>query len=274
MYDIIPLPSSNYGTRGGGSPIGVILHCIGLPFEDVIESFTRGKVSAHYFIPQLTMQEIIKKHPELVEGMSFKYPGAVPVISFVPEEQSAWHAGISSWKNWNELSLCEKSLNACTIGIEFHAPGYNDIDANDISHFVEYSQPQMQTGIALIKDITKRWNIDAENILAHSDVAFLRAEGPSKTDPGPYFPWHMLERDKLGVFDDIGGIEGDEIYVQSKLRKIGYNCPQSGILDKPTKHCINAYRLRFMGDKWRAFNGEIDAQLLEKLYYHCGGDDE
>ena len=54
-----------------------------------------SKVSSHYFI---------------------KDNGSI--INLVPDLYEAWHAGISSWKNY-------KSLNKCSIGIEINNSGHN-----------------------------------------------------------------------------------------------------------------------------------------------------
>ena len=63
---------------------------------DAIKKLTnfKSKVSSHYFI---------KKNGE--------------ILTLVPDLYIAWHAGISSWKNY-------KSLNKYSIGIEISNPGH------------------------------------------------------------------------------------------------------------------------------------------------------
>ena len=43
--------------------------------------------------------------------------GALEIINLVPDLFEAWHAGVSSWKNF-------KSLNKNSIGIEITNPGH------------------------------------------------------------------------------------------------------------------------------------------------------
>ena len=65
----------------------------------------KSKVSSHY---------LIKKNGDL--------------ISLVPDLYEAWHAGVSSWKNY-------KSLNKNSIGIEItnpgHQHGYKNFSSNN-----------------------------------------------------------------------------------------------------------------------------------------------
>ena len=55
----------------------------------------RSKVSSHYFI---------KNNGE--------------ILNLVPDLFKAWHAGVSSWKNFN-------FLNTYSIGIEINNPGHD-----------------------------------------------------------------------------------------------------------------------------------------------------
>ena len=91
----------------------------------------------------------------------------------------AWHAGISSWKNF-------KSLNKSSIGIEISNPGH-------YFNYKKFSKKQIQSIKDLSKFLIRKYKIDKKNILGHSDIAPDR-----KKDPGEKFPWKDLSKFKLG----------------------------------------------------------------------------
>lgn len=274
MYDIIKISSPNYRIRKCHDPISIIIHSIGCSLRDSLKTLTHQEsgVSAHYFIPSVTGAELKSLYPDIFQDAKLNYPEKTPVISIVPEELSAFHAGVSSWKDWNKLDGCAYGLNDCSIGIEFHSEGYAKGDGSDLFFFTGYTDSQIQAGAELIQDILKRWPIDAKNILAHSDIAFTRPNGELKTDPGPLFPWRDLyERYGIGTYPNkkISNICYNDVKsVQAKLADLGYSCPQSGEIDIPTSRCINAYRMHFMHEEWVEFNGDIDQDLLYSLSSH------
>ena len=137
----------------------VILHYTGMQSE--IESIKRltnqkTKVSCHYLINR--------------KGL---------IIRMVKDKNIAWHAGKSKWKNFI-------NLNNFSIGIELvnkgHQFGYQNYTINQINNL-----------ISLCKKLKKKYKIDTENFLGHSDIAPLR-----KVDPGEKFPWKKLSKFKLG----------------------------------------------------------------------------
>lgn len=278
------MPSLNYSSRGEQQPIAIIVHAMGTSLDKAIRLLTAVEkpLSAHYLVPQLTMRELCTLYPS-VTNTEIKHPDKVPVIAMVSEGNKAFHAGVSCWKDWNLLPGCSNSLNNCSIGIEFHSPGYALGNNSDMFQFAPYTDLQIETGAALIKDISDKWGILGTNILAHSDVsplrlgAFSQTMQPSdmfKTDPGPLFPWKKLYQEyNVGYYPlcnkkPMTGFNNDVKYVQDKLRLIGYACPQSGVLDIKTQYCINAYRMHFMHDIWTCFDGSVSDHLLKHLYYH------
>ena len=75
----------------------IILHYTGMKNEsDAIERLQnpKSKVSSHY---------LIKKNGE--------------ILNLIPDLYEAWHAGVSSWKNF-------RSLNKNSIGVEISNPGH------------------------------------------------------------------------------------------------------------------------------------------------------
>lgn len=285
-YDIISIPSDNFSPEIQINPEFIILHCIGLPFQDVIEGLTKPislgtkglGVSAHYFIPQLSGAELINQGL-LSKEIALSYPKKIPVIQFVPETAKAWHAGRRSY--WGAL----ENMNQYSIGIEFHAPGYG-AQRDDLFHFTPYTQAQLDTGVQLLWDIINRWKINPKNLLAHSDIVPYIPPDPKnnemgariKTDPGPLFPWDFLNTKGLGWLPSMEksfelNIEGSpEDFVRMKLRQLGYYIPEMGSWGLQERYVVNAFRMHYLAHSCpeiidpKAPNfGIIDSKLLSAL---------
>ena len=139
----------------------IIIHYTGMQSE--IESLNRlknvkSKVSCHYFINR--------------KGL---------ITQMVKDNQIAWHAGKSKWKNF-------KNLNKNSIGIELQNKGHQ-------FGYQNFSNVQITSLINLCKNLKKKYKIKIENFLGHSDIAPLR-----KLDPGEKFPWKKLSNYKLGCW--------------------------------------------------------------------------
>ena len=102
----------------------------------------------------------------------------------VPDLYIAWHAGKSSWKNYN-------SLNKHSIGIEINNPGHQ-------LNYKKYSSKQIKSLLSLSKYLIKKYNIKKKNILGHSDIAPNR-----KKDPGEKFPWKYLAKNKISFWHSL-----------------------------------------------------------------------
>lgn len=284
-YDIITIPSQNISLDATITPKFIIAHCIGLPLLDVIEGLTcpikentKGLgVSAHYFIPQISALDFMSE--TTCTDLSPKFPNNPPVICFAQEDQLAYHAGISSWKEHN-------GLNTCSIGIEFHAPGYGN-GGKDWFAYTPYTASQMETGALLMKDIVDRWNMDPKNILAHSDIcpyisSTQRSPIRIKTDPGALFPWSYLYERGIGFYPTPSTLEISydkmrqqerEVFVREHLHSIGYAIPIGlslpwGDLEKYT---VNAYKMHYMQGEYKICRpgsnefGKIDEELMMSL---------
>ena len=108
----------------------IIFHYTGMKNEsEAIERLTsiKSKVSSHY---------LIKNNGE--------------IIVMVPDLYEAWHAGMSSWKNF-------KSLNKSSIGIEISNPGHN-------FNYKKFSKKQIQSIKDRSKFLMKKYKIDKKNI--------------------------------------------------------------------------------------------------------------
>lgn len=281
-FDIIDIPSQNHNGREATPIQALVIHCIGLGLEEVVRGFTHKHVamgglgvSPHYFIPQLTGQEFIDQFSkELGQSLDLAYPDRVPVIRFVKEQDRAWHAGASSWGELNALPNCKSSLNSCSIGIEFHAPGYGG-SGKDWFHFTPYTNPQMATGALLIKDICNRHSIAPHNIIGHSDIASWTL-AQIKTDPGPLFPWEWLyDRYDIGIWpsSEQNGLppQNQVAFVKQQLTDIGYRLSPDQNWTDLDRYVVNAFRMRFMSKTYKGYVpsdkefGQIDSSLVEIL---------
>ncbi|MDC3342147.1 N-acetylmuramoyl-L-alanine amidase, partial [Candidatus Pelagibacter sp.] len=113
----------------------IIFHYTGMKKEsEAIERLTsiKSKVSCHY---------LIKNNGE--------------IVVMVPDLYEAWHAGVSSWKNF-------KSLNKNSIGIEISNPGHD-------FNYKRFSKKQIKSIKKLSRFLIKKYKIDQKNILGHSD---------------------------------------------------------------------------------------------------------
>ncbi len=92
------------------------------------------------------------------------------IVQFVPFHKRAWHAGASSF---DERLDC----NDFSIGIE--------MEGDDITPFTHEQYVALTTASQAI--LLEYPAISANRITGHSDIAPER-----KTDPGPFFDWHLF----------------------------------------------------------------------------------
>ena len=211
----------------------IIFHYTGMKKEsEAIDKLTniQSQVSCHY---------LIKKNGK--------------IITMVPNSYIAWHAGISSWKNF-------KSLNKDSIGIEISNPGHN-------FKYRNFSKQQIQSILRLSNFLIKKFKIDKKNILGHSDIAPNR-----KKDPGEKFPWQHLSKYQVGLWHTLSDSllkknrmeKIDQIskkYFYNDLIKIGYSLktPHNIKKDRFLILVVKAFQRRFRQD---LINGIIDQECL------------
>ncbi|MCA8885777.1 MAG: N-acetylmuramoyl-L-alanine amidase [Hyphomonadaceae bacterium] len=176
--------------------------------EDAAPNAPLSRVSAHYVVDE-----------------------AGRIYSLVPEEHRAWHAGVASWEG-------EGDVNARSIGIEI-VNGGHDFGLPD------FPDAQIDAVIALLRDIFARWpRLNAERVVAHSDVAPAR-----KADPGEKFPWKRLAEAGVSIWPEHVALQlnsDDPISeVQQELAFIGYPVTQTGYMDEATKEALIAFQRRF-----------------------------
>jgi N-acetylmuramoyl-L-alanine amidase len=227
--------SPNHGERRGyRRPNCLILHYTGMPTgEAALKALTDPacEVSAHYLIWE---------------------DGSIDQL--VAESDRAWHAGRASWKGENDL-------NSASIGIEIVNPGHDGGSP-------PFPDRQIEATIGLARDISARWMIAPERILAHSDIAPAR-----KRDPGEAFPWAALWRSGVGHWTEPAPLTGSPLFAheeegpavratQALLAVYGYDVEITGVYDRQTRQAVAAFQRHFRPER---VDGEADASTMATL---------
>ena len=209
----------------------IIFHYTGMKKEkEAINKLTnsKSKVSCHYYI---------------------KNSGEI--LTLVPENYNAWHAGISNWKNY-------KSINRYSLGIEISNPGHNN-------GYIKFSKKQINSVVKLTLHLIKKFKIKKQFILGHSDIAPDR-----KKDPGEKFPWKFLSKKKIGYWHDLNKnklLENRDIICNkfdkkefiTNLIKIGYSKYYIKKNTNYSKILTKAFQRRY---RQELINGIIDQECL------------
>ncbi len=156
------IASPNHDKRPPHSAIELlVIHNISLPPEqfggpEIARFFTNQlDTTAHPYFAQLQGVRVSAHFLIRRDG---------GVIQFVPCQQRAWHAGVSSWQG-------RVRCNDFSIGIELEG-----------SDSVPYTDRQYAALARLSRRLLRAYPI--RHIAGHSDIAPER-----KTDPGPFFDW-------------------------------------------------------------------------------------
>ena len=212
----------------------IVIHYTGMQSErECIKKLTSNKseVSAHYLINR--------------KGN---------ITRMVDENNIAWHAGKSKWKNFI-------NLNYQSIGVELVNKGHQ-------FGYENFSKKQISKLILLCKFIIKKYKIKKTNILGHSDIAPLR-----KKDPGEKFPWQFLYKKKVGYWYNINkkniinhNLSKKDLrnFFFNNLYKIGYRYFNKKKSSKSDSKVIKVFQRRFRQNK---VNGLIDQESLQISHY-------
>ena len=183
------------------------------------------------------------------------------IYNLVNEKFRAWHAGQSYWQDVVDI-------NSFSIGIELD---YNPNGKNN-----KFTYKMISSLKKLILKITNKYKINKKNILAHSDVAPFR-----KKDPGKYFPWRLLEKEK--IISDIQNITKNDIKIiedwfnkyniKSKKRiiifalsLIGYDTRQVYKNLKHYNRLITAYKSRYVTELTYVNQETIYNNIIKHLF--------
>lgn len=217
----------------------LILHYTGMKtVEDAIARMcdAESKVSAHYVVDE--------------DGS---------VIRMVPEENRAWHAGLSYWRG-------RERLNDNSIGIEIVNPGHE-------FGYRAFPEAQIESVIVLCKDILARNpRITARNVIGHSDVAPSRKE-----DPGELFPWESLAANGIGLWAEVpegvtctpvaqlgdSGMHVEDF--QQRLADYGYSIKIDGNFGAKTEFVVRAFQRHFDPDNMTGIWTECSDAKLRML---------
>ena len=210
----------------------IIIHYTGMKNEsDAIERLQnpKSKVSSHY---------LIKKNGE--------------ILNLIPDLYVAWHAGVSSWKNF-------RSLNKNSIGVEISNPGHQH-------GYRSFSSKQILSLQRLLKYLIKKYKINNKFVLGHSDISPNR-----KKDPGEKFPWKKLAKKNLGFWykldqKKIKRLRGQKLSKKMEknkfiknLYKFGYNKITGLKYQKSIKYLTLAFQRRF---RQNLVDGNIDKECF------------
>lgn len=156
------------------------------------------------------------------------------VVQMLNDYLRAWHAGNGSWgKNTD--------INSTSIGIE--------LDNNGTELFPEL---QINSLLALLTKLKKDYNIPAQNIIGHSDIAPTR-----KKDPSALFPWKILAEKGFGIWsDDILETAPIDFNIKLGLQIIGYDT-------KNLSAAITAFKLHFIQYE---VNDILDEKTINTIY--------
>ena len=155
-------------------------------FSNIKRKSENIKFIIFHYTGMIKESDAIKKLINIKSEVSSHYliKNSGEIITLVPDLYVAWHAGMSSWKNY-------EFLNKYSIGIEITNPGHD-------FRYKKFSKKQVNSILRLSKFLIKKYNIKPENILGHSDIASDR-----KKDPGEKFPWKYLFKKKIGFWHNL-----------------------------------------------------------------------
>jgi N-acetylmuramoyl-L-alanine amidase len=231
-------PSPNHNERRGfRRPEYVILHYTGMPSSEAAIALlcnSQAEVSSHYVIEETGR-----------------------IVQLAPESRRAWHAGRSSWRGVTDMNSASIGVEICNAGHEGDLPAYPDT--------------QIESVVALCRDIALRHAVLPERILAHSDIAPSR-----KRDPGEKFPWRELAQAGVGRWEEADppiatsdyepGQEGPHVRaLQTMLVLYGYGLNASGVYDRDTEVVVAAFQRHFRPARVDGIADASTVGVLQKL---------
>ena len=241
MKYITKYKSPNYNSRRNSKIKLIIIHYTALKnTKDAVSYLCKkeNKVSSHYLISQ--------------NGS---------VYSLVEDKFRAWHAGESFWQG-------NTDINSISIGIEL------DYDPNGKNN--KFTSEMISSLKKIILNLQKKYKINKNSVLAHSDIAPFR-----KKDPGKNFPWKLLSSSKIILSfkklkrDDFKIIEEWFYNFNLKSKKkiiilaltlIGYDTREVNKNPKLYIKLINAYSIRYLNTEYKEKNKLIYNKIISHLF--------
>lgn len=251
--------SHNFQDRAGCPPLFLVLHYTAGTLDHSASTLTNPTpgVSAHYLMPEYKEQSSTP----------------LPIYNLVPEDKSAFHAGVSQWRGIFTLhpKNNQTTINPYSFGIEVVNYGYLRtghgeyskpiLDTEGKMQFTPFPETQIDIVIELCKQLQTHYDIKPWNVVGHSDVALWPAPTISKhlrkVDPGAAFPWKKLAENGIGMWPDLKPTTmnyeqpqgADLLWTKKALQRIGYMISDfSSKLDDTTLMSLNAFRLHYQPD--------------------------
>ncbi|MEY3018672.1 MAG: 1,6-anhydro-N-acetylmuramyl-L-alanine amidase AmpD [Pseudomonadota bacterium] len=161
------LPSPNCNARPEGVVIDlIVVHNISLPAgcfgTPYVEQFFCNTLDCFADPSFADLQGL-----EVSAHLLIKRDGSM--VQFVPFDQRAWHAGVSSFDG-------REGCNDFSIGIE--------LEGDDVTPYTD--QQYLALGLTVV-ELIEAYGIPSSHIVGHCDIAPGR-----KTDPGSAFDWAKL----------------------------------------------------------------------------------
>ena len=185
---------------------------------------------------QDSLQQTLKTFTKIESQVSSHYliSDDGKVVQMLNDYLRAWHAGAGTWgKNTD--------INSTSIGIE--------LDNNGTEVF---SELQINSLLALLTKLKKDYNIPAQNIIGHADIAPTR-----KKDPSQLFPWKILAENGFGLwYDEFLETAPVDFNVEQGLRIIGYDT-------KNLPAAITAFKLHYIQTE---VNAILDEKTINTIY--------
>lgn len=185
---------------------------------------------------QDSLQQTIKTFTKTATQVSAHYVISEngKVVQMLNDYLRAWHAGNGSWGR-------NTDINSTSIGIE--------MDNNGIEPFTEL---QINSLLALLTKLKKDYNIPAQNIIGHSDIAPAR-----KKDPSALFPWKILAAKGFGIWpDECLETAPSDFNVEQGLQIIGYDT-------KNLLTAIKAFKLHYIQTE---VDSILDSKTINTIY--------
>lgn len=162
------IASPHCDARPPDTPVSlIVVHGISLP---------AGQFGLHYITDLFLGQLDTNAHPSFAPLAQLRVSAHLlirrngEVIQYVPFDQRAWHAGVSSWQG-------QTACNDFSIGIELEG-----------TDEVPYSDAQYQQLGKVIEALRAAYpTISEQAVTGHEHIAPGR-----KTDPGPVFDWPRI----------------------------------------------------------------------------------
>jgi N-acetylmuramoyl-L-alanine amidase len=185
---------------------------------------------------QDSLQQTLKTFTKIESQVSSHYliSDDGKVVQMLNDYLRAWHAGAGNWgKNTD--------INSTSIGIEL------DNNGSEV-----FSELQINSLLALLTKIKKDYNIPAQNIIGHADIAPTR-----KKDPSQLFPWKILADKGFGIWpDEILETAPTDFNIEQGLQIIGYNT-------KNLAAAITAFKLHYIQTE---VNDVLDEKTINTIY--------